>query len=85
MTMNSKFNQAHTILKHLKSNMFKNQFGFAVFNYCDVIKKYEKFKLQWEKQEKPQTYFVTMDIEKCYDNVNTKKLIQFLQESHLVD
>ena len=83
--MNTYFNKAHTILKNLKSNTFNNQFGFGVFNYCDVIKKYEKFKSKWEKANKPQIYFVTMDVEKCYDNVSMQQLVKFIKESSLLD
>lgn len=43
MTTNKKLGYAHMMLKNLKSKMFKHAFGFAVFNYDDIMKKYERF------------------------------------------
>jgi hypothetical protein len=36
------------MLKNLKTKMFKGKFGFAVFNYDDIMKKYEKFVERWK-------------------------------------
>ena len=58
--------------------MYTNRFGFAVFNYDDIMKKYEHFAKKWKSVGQPELYFVTMDIEKCYDNVDAEKSIQFL-------
>jgi hypothetical protein len=30
-------------------------------------------------------YFVTMDIEKCYDNVDSEKVVQFLARTDLLE
>jgi hypothetical protein len=68
-TTNKRLADSHHMLKNLKSKMYKEQFGFAVFNYDDIMKKYEEFVLKWKKIDRPKLYFVTMDIEKCYDNV----------------
>ena len=58
--------------------MFKHSFGFAVFNYDDIMKRYENFVTKWKKINKPKLYFVTMDIEKCYDNVDCERVVNFL-------
>lgn len=50
--------------------MFKDNFGFAVFCYDDIMKKYEQFVKKWKQANMPKLYFVTMDIEKCYDSVD---------------
>lgn len=73
------------MLKNLKSKMFKSNFGFAVFNYDDIMRKYENFVQKWKKCDKPELYFVAMDIEKCYDNVDCEKLVNFLSRSDLID
>lgn len=73
------------MLKNLKSKMFKSNFGFAVFNYDDIMKKYENFVQKWKKVGSPKLYFVAMDIEKCYDNVDCDKVSQFLQKTDLLD
>jgi hypothetical protein len=31
------------MLKNLKTKMFTNHYGFAVFNYYDIMNKYELF------------------------------------------
>ena len=85
MTTNKKLNHSHMMLKDLKTKMYLNDFGFAVFNYDDIIKKYEVFAKKWKDAGKPKLYFVTMDIEKCYDNVDSEKVVQFLQKSDLLE
>lgn len=58
--------------------MSSNGVGFAVFNYDDIMKKYENFVMEWKNANKPKLYFVTMDIEKCYDSVNVTSLKKLL-------
>jgi hypothetical protein len=48
-TTNTKLSNSHLMLKTLKNRMFKDPFGFAVFNYDDVMKKYEEFANKWRK------------------------------------
>jgi telomerase reverse transcriptase len=85
LTTNKKLNFAHMMLKNLKSKMFQHEFGFAVFSYDDIMKKYEKFVQKWQKVNKPPLYFVTMDIEKCYDNVDAEKVVNYLQKTDLLE
>lgn len=73
------------MLKNLKSKMFKHSFGFAVFNYDDIMKKYEKFRQKWLQHGEPPLYFVTMDIEKCYDNVDAEKVVTMMQKTDLLE
>ena len=85
MTTNKKLGTAHMMLKNLKTKMYKHQFGFAVFNYDDIMKKYEKFVQKWRRVNEPDLYFVTMDIEKCYDNVDAERVVGFLQKTDLLE
>jgi hypothetical protein len=85
LTTNKKLGISHMMLKNLKTKMFQNEFGFAVFNYDDIMKKYEVFVKKWKDAGKPRLYFVTMDIEKCYDNVDSEKVVQFLQKTDLLE
>jgi hypothetical protein len=78
LTTNKKLGNVHMMLKNLKTKMFKASFGFAVFNYDDIMKKYERFVEKWNLAGRPQLYFVTMDIEKCYDNVDAEKVAVLL-------
>ena len=64
--------------------MFKDNFGFAVFCYDDIMKKYEQFVLKWKQANCPKLYFATMDIEKCYDSVDRDKLGHFLTSTKLL-
>ena len=73
------------MLKNLKSKMFKHNFGFAVFSYDDIMKKYEKFVEKWKQNGQPKLYFVSMDIEKCYDNVDAEKVVSMLQKTDLLE
>ena len=84
-TTNKKLGKAHLMLKCLKQKMTNTHFGFSVFNYDDIMKRYEDFVNRWEAQGKPKIYFVTMDIEKCYDSVGSKKLGEFLLKTDLLD
>lgn len=65
--------------------MYKHAFGFAVFNYDDIMKKYEKFVQKWKLHGSPKLYFVTMDIEKCYDNVDAEKVVTMMQKTDLLE
>ena len=65
--------------------MTNTGYGFAIFNYDDIMRKYEDFVKRWADAGKPELYFVTMDIEKCYDSVDSKKLKEFLQKTDLLD
>lgn len=85
MTSNRKLGNSHLMLKNLKNKMHNQGFGFAVFNYDDIMKKYEAFVEKWNSAGKPELYFVTMDIEKCYDSVDSKKLKEFLHKTDLLD
>jgi hypothetical protein len=49
------------------------------------MKKYEKFAQKWRKVGSPPLYFVTMDIEKCYDNVDAEKVVNFMQKTDLLE
>jgi hypothetical protein len=85
ITTNNRLDKSHMMLKNLKSKMFKHSFGFAVFNYDDIMRRYEAFVTRWKAAGSPKLYFVAMDIEKCYDNVECEKLVQFLQRSDLLE
>ena len=40
----------------------------------------EEFVAQWKLKKKPKLYCATLDIKKCYDSVNLKKLLEFFTE-----
>lgn len=65
--------------------MHQHEKGFAVFNYDEIIKKYEAFVQNWKAKGCPELYFVTMDIEKCYDSVGVTKLKELLHKTELLE
>ena len=64
------FDMSHQLLKNVKYQMVDTNYGFAVFDYKQIFAKLEDFIQKW-KSRKVSTplYFLTLDIEKCYDNV----------------
>lgn len=84
-TTNKKLSPAHLMLKNLKSKMQMSGFGYAVFSYDEIMKKYEAFVNKWKAAGEPELYFVTMDIEKCYDSVDSRKVCELLRRTDLLD
>ena len=48
MTVNKKLGMAHLALKNMKQKMMNTNLGFAVFQYEDIMKKYEAFVQKWK-------------------------------------
>ena len=61
-----------------------------MFDNYQIFNKYAKFLGDWRKRGKPKLYVATMDIRKCYDSVDIKRLInmiqmeQFFEEQYIV-
>ena len=85
LTTNRKLSTAHMVLKNLKQKMCQAKVGYAVFSYEDIMARYTDFKHQWEKKGKPELYFVSLDIQKCYDSVNVNKLREMLHKTDLLE
>ena len=49
------------------------------------MNKYERFVERWKEVGQPKLYFVTMDIEKCYDNVDAEKCVQFMLKTDMLE
>ena len=73
------FDMSHLLLKNVKYQMVDSSYGFAVFDYKQIFAKLEDFIQKYKaKPVATPLYFITLDIEKCYDNVlpyNLKKLL----------
>lgn len=85
MTTNRKLGMPHLALKNMKQKMHWAGVGYAVFSYDEIMKKYSDFVAQWKAKGEPELYFVTLDIEKCYDSVNVKKLKELLYKTELLE
>lgn len=57
--------------------------GYAVFDNYQIFDKYANFKSRWETLMKPQIYYSTMDIQKCYDSVDLDLLFELLRKENL--
>jgi len=84
------FDMSHLLLKNVKYQMVDTNYGFAVFDYKQIFAKLEDFIQKYKaKGANSPLYFITLDIEKCYDNVlpyNLKKLLNntpFLQSRYV--
>ncbi len=84
LTMNQLLTDAHIVLRTLKNNL-GDYFGFSVFDNFQIFKKYQEFCKVWDSIGRPKLYFVTMDIKKCYDSIDTKKLLEFLKKTSLLE
>ena len=76
------FDMSHLLLKNVKYQMVDTNYGFAVFDYRQIFGKLETFISAWKsKKVRKPLYFVTLDIEKCYDNVLSYDLKCLLKDS----
>lgn len=49
------------------------------------MRKYDAFVEKWRKDGCPQLKYFTLDIHKCYDSIDTSKLLRFIEESPHID
>jgi len=76
------FDMSHLLLKNVKYQMVETNYGFAVFDYRQIFGKLESFIEAWkEKETRTPLYFVSLDIEKCYDNVLSYDLKRLLKNT----
>eukprot|EP00826_Nyctotherus_ovalis_P033908 TRINITY_DN2770_c0_g1_i11.p2 TRINITY_DN2770_c0_g1~~TRINITY_DN2770_c0_g1_i11.p2 ORF type:complete len:229 (+),score=56.39 TRINITY_DN2770_c0_g1_i11:283-969(+) len=76
------FDMSHLLLKNVKYQMVETNYGFAVFDYRQIFAKLETFIEAWKaKQTHTPLYFVSLDIEKCYDNVLSYDLKRLLKDT----
>ena len=71
LTLNQRLFNAHLLMQCIKDNMT----GPAVFSLNQVVNRLAEFRDQWTNLDQPLLYFVSMDIEKCYDSVDQQKLV----------
>ncbi len=76
------FDMSHLLLKNIKYQMVESNYGYAVFDYKQIFAKLENFIQMW-KSKKPSKplYFLTLDVEKCYDNVLSYDLMKLLNDT----
>lgn len=82
-TMNQILNESQVVLRTLKERLGV-ELGFSVFDNAQIFDRYSKFLTKWKAIGSPKLYFVTMDIKKCYDSIDTKKLLEFLMTTPLL-
>nr|BAB18587.1 telomerase reverse transcriptase [Paramecium caudatum] len=68
-------------IKYILRNLRIQPLGYSVFGNPEVFSRLEEFKKLWIKLQQPKTYYITMDIQKCYDTIILQKLLQFIEES----
>ncbi|CAD8057352.1 unnamed protein product [Paramecium sonneborni] len=80
LSLNKKLLDVKYVLRNLRSQ----QLGFSVFGNPQIFNRLEEFKKLWIKYQTPQTYFMSMDIHKCYDSIQLEYLLKFIEESNII-
>jgi len=71
------------MLNAVQYKMIKFNYGFAVFSYRQVLDKYAAFVQTWIRERRPEVFIVSLDLEKCYDNIDAETCLKFLEQSSL--
>lgn len=83
LSLNQMLFDTQKVLRRLKDRL-GDTFGYSVFDNSQIFVKYNAFVSEWQKIDCPPLYFVTMDIQKCYDSIDTSLLIEFLRKTDLL-
>ena len=72
------------VLRNLK-NLLGQKIGFCIFDNKQISKKYDAFVEKWRQKGCPQLVYFTLDIKKCYDSIDTRKLIKIIQDTPYIE
>jgi telomerase reverse transcriptase len=62
---------------------YADYLGYAVFDNYQIFDRYSTFKQKWADMNKPNIYYSTMDIQKCYDSVDLDLLFDLLKKENI--
>lgn len=62
------------MLRNLK-NILGTDIGYCIFDNKQISKKYDDFITRWRNKGQPKLVYFTLDIRKCYDSIDTGKLV----------
>ena len=72
------------VLRNLK-NILGQKFGYCIFDNRQISKRYDAYVKKWRDSGSPPLKYFTVDIHKCYDSIDTSKLLRFIEESEHID
>lgn len=79
-SLNQILQDTQIVLRRFK-DIVGYDFGYAVFDNQQIFEKIDAFSKKWKSIGTPHLYFATMDIKKCYDSVDAKKLLEMLEKT----
>jgi hypothetical protein len=82
MRVGNYLQNAKVVLRTLKRALADRQ-GFAVFDNYQIFSKYATYKSNWTNEQKPELFYGTMDIQKCYDSVDLNVLFELLKREDI--
>ncbi len=68
----------------MKNNLW-DQLGFSVFDNRQIKKKFDNFIIKWRNEGCPKLAYFTLDIKKCYDSINTYKLLEIIEKTSFIE
>jgi telomerase reverse transcriptase len=71
------------VLRNMKNNLW-NKLGFSVFDNRQIRKKFDSFIQKWRAEGCPKLAYFTLDIKKCYDSINTHKLLEIIENTPFI-
>lgn len=54
-----------------------------MFDNYQIFDKYAQFRTDWDAKQRPNIFFSTMDIQKCYDSVDLDRLFELLKKENV--
>lgn len=72
------------MLRNLK-NILGQKFGYCIFDNRQISKRYDAYVKKWRDSGSPPLKYFTVDIHKCYDSIDTSRLLKFIEESEHID
>jgi len=77
-TLNQYLSDTQLVLRNLK-NILGDKFGYCIFDNRQIMKRYDAFVQKWRSMGCPPIKYFTLDIHKCYDSIDTSKLLRFIE------
>lgn len=72
------------VLRNLK-NVLGEKMGYCIFDNRQISRRYDAYVRKWRELGQPPLKYFTVDIRKCYDSIDTSRLLRFIEESPLID
>lgn len=59
--------------------------GYCIFDNRQIANKYDAFIRKWRQQGEPPLAYFTLDIKKCYDSIDTNRLMTIIKETKFIE